>query len=623
MLKIGLIQPNYPKGGKTYKSFWLPYSIASVYTYVKSLDKFKNKLQKPQIIFRRESITKLSKQLAQNQINLFSSYVWNWKYNLRLAEAIKLNNPNSLIVFGGPQVSENHLKQQREKYPFVDSWVISEGELSFEYLLDDYFTKEVKYSYGPNRVADLTKLPSVYASGIFDDIIKSHPDFDFNTTLETNRGCPFNCTFCDWGSLTYAKVKKFPLNRVYKDIDWICKNKIGYVFIADANFGIFPERDFEIARYANLMKQQFGAPETWNANWYKNSKENVLPIVAEFAKGTKHRAFTLSVQSMDETVLQTIERQNMPNTRMENMLDSLHSNGLSAYTELILPLPNETKKSYKEGIIKILELGQHDSIEIWLHQLFENSESNKIHRSLYDFETRTITGAMAGYGEIDDVETEIVLEEIEIVVATNTMSYQDFLDCFSYSDMIINFHTMGWTQLLSRVMVHQNICDYKEFYQTLYDKLNRSSNPVAQSWRENTKSFDHILNHPINNEMLFHNLLWRLSRIMHENPEIVWKLLSETFDVDPILLEAQKHFIHDMHRIYPYNIVLKRNYLDLLSHRDTEIINGNFHYQINNRLPYRNKEQHLEDLFFKRRGGYGKNYTAKIYEDSILERVAG
>ena len=31
-----------------------------------------------------------------------------------------------------------------------------------------------------------------------------------NATLETNRGCPFACTFCDWGSLTYAKIRKFP-----------------------------------------------------------------------------------------------------------------------------------------------------------------------------------------------------------------------------------------------------------------------------------------------------------------------------------------------------------------------------------------------------------------------------
>jgi len=38
-------------------------------------------------------------------------------------------------------------------------------------------------------------------------------------TIETNRGCPHKCTFCDWGTLTYTKVRHFDLKRVEDDID--------------------------------------------------------------------------------------------------------------------------------------------------------------------------------------------------------------------------------------------------------------------------------------------------------------------------------------------------------------------------------------------------------------------
>ena len=48
------------------------------------------------------------------------------------------------------------------------------------------------------------EIPSPYLTGVFDDIIANNPEYVFNATLETNRGCPFACTFCDWGSLTYA-----------------------------------------------------------------------------------------------------------------------------------------------------------------------------------------------------------------------------------------------------------------------------------------------------------------------------------------------------------------------------------------------------------------------------------
>ncbi len=56
-------------------------------------------------------------------------------------------------------------------------------------------------------------------------------------------------TFCDWGSLTFNKVKKFNTNLVKQEIEWISKNGIKFVDVADANFGIFKDRDFELLTY--------------------------------------------------------------------------------------------------------------------------------------------------------------------------------------------------------------------------------------------------------------------------------------------------------------------------------------------------------------------------------------
>ena len=81
-------------------------------------------------------------------------------------------------------------------------------------------------------------------SGVFDDIIKNNPDYVFNITLETNYVVPY-CPQ-DWGSLTYAKIRKFLLEKVYAELKWIADNKIDFVTIADANFGVFLERDMAI-----------------------------------------------------------------------------------------------------------------------------------------------------------------------------------------------------------------------------------------------------------------------------------------------------------------------------------------------------------------------------------------
>ena len=53
----------------------------------------------------------------------------------------------------------------------------------------------------------------------------------WSMVMETDRGCPYKCTFCDWGTLTYSKLKKFGRDRVYDEIEWVNKEKIDFVNI--------------------------------------------------------------------------------------------------------------------------------------------------------------------------------------------------------------------------------------------------------------------------------------------------------------------------------------------------------------------------------------------------------
>ena len=68
--------------------------------------------------------------------------------------------------------------------------------------------------------------------------------------LETTRGCPYKCVYCEWGGGTGTKIHKKPLGIVKDDID--CLRSMGYrdVYLTDANFGAFEERDLEIFEYA-------------------------------------------------------------------------------------------------------------------------------------------------------------------------------------------------------------------------------------------------------------------------------------------------------------------------------------------------------------------------------------
>ena len=61
----------------------------------------------------------------------------------------------------------------------------------------------------PQTFRDLDEIPSPFLEGAFDSIMAANPQESWIGLWETNRGCPFRCTFCDWGSATAAKVTKF------------------------------------------------------------------------------------------------------------------------------------------------------------------------------------------------------------------------------------------------------------------------------------------------------------------------------------------------------------------------------------------------------------------------------
>ena len=102
-----------------------------------------------------------------------------------------------------------------------------------------------------DRISDLDVLPSPFLTGLFDAYAEVPGT---NITMETNRGCPYGCTFCDWGSATLSRIRKFDLQRVYDEIEWCAKAHMQGIGPADSNFGIF-DRDVPIAEFVARMKE--------------------------------------------------------------------------------------------------------------------------------------------------------------------------------------------------------------------------------------------------------------------------------------------------------------------------------------------------------------------------------
>ena len=64
---------------------------------------------------------------------------------------------------------------------------------------------------------NLDYIPSPFLTGLMDPFLKE----GYYPILETNRGCPFSCTFCIWGISALNKVLKFSMDRVKKEFSYM------------------------------------------------------------------------------------------------------------------------------------------------------------------------------------------------------------------------------------------------------------------------------------------------------------------------------------------------------------------------------------------------------------------
>ena len=468
MRNVYLFQPQYHGKIDGITRAWLPYSVGCLWAYAINFPDITSSYQLGKFFFKRDKFTTVLDQLDDPVYCAFSCYEWNEQYNLRLAKEIKTRYPNCFIQFGGPQVSiADYINLD-----YIDQIVLSEGEQTFVNTLRALLTNTAVQRIPEKvRMQTLNNLPSPYSSGVFNSLIEEYSDHYFSAVLETNRGCPFQCTFCDWGSLTYSKIKKFDLSRVEADLHWFIKSRVINVMIADANFGIFAERDMQIAKL--IKKVCYGScVEYVGVTFTKNTTEQTFQIAKEMNPLVK--AITISMQSMSDNTLKAIKRDNLKINNLKTQLSFAEKYNIPSYSEMIVGLPEETLDSWKTGLTDLIEAGQHYNIEIYSAILIRNSEMNsQVTKLKYKIKSSPVYDFMQ-YSTNDDDSMEAIKEISYIVQSTSTMSTDDIVQAHCYSWAIINTHIAGHSQIIAKYVRNVLGVSYRKFYDELYENLIKS-----------------------------------------------------------------------------------------------------------------------------------------------------
>ncbi len=490
--KLYFFQVNYSYG----KTAHIPYTAGQLCAYAFADKDVAENFCLEDIFFLREPVEKVIEKIINPSVVAFSTYLWNSNFNKEVAGRIKEKYPDCVIIFGGHHVAPGG--GLLEECPQIDYLLHGEGEVIFRRLLralisldktEDIPGISMRTADGiitnPEMISTECDFPSPYLNGYFDKILKENPDKEFMALIETSRGCPNSCAYCDWSCMK-SKIRKFPLERIYGEIEWMKDNRIHGLGAADSNFGMF-KRDEEITDKIVEIKQKTGLPVGFQTSYAKNSTQTVFNIGLKLEKSRLNKGITLSFQSMDKDVLKNIGRENISIEYYSELMEMYNNAGVATYTELILGLPGETVESFVNGIDKLLTLGQHNSIYIhnceWLPcsimGMKEYVEHHKIGLSVIPLNQP--------HREPDENDT--IPEQSSVVTSTYSMTNADWKKMNLFSFAVQCYHHMGLLQFFAIYLYQEGLCSYKDFYSSFLRYVLSNPNTVAG------KAFDAISKH--------------------------------------------------------------------------------------------------------------------------------
>jgi len=283
----------------------IPINIGYIGSYAKKI--FNDEISVELFKYPQEAINSIKQE--KPDLLCLSNYSWNSNLSEHVASIAKEVNPNVITAQGGPNFPHN--EQQQIDYlksrPSTDIFMIMEGEITTTNLIKRLIesnldrkkifsspidgavfiepssrnSSKVLFRKGnqSKRIKFLDDIPSPYLSGLLDKFF----DGKLTPFIETNRGCPFRCSFCHTGADYFNKINKFSENRIKEEIEYIGKKAatlgITNLHIADTNYGMYPrDRDITSALLESNIKYKW--PMSIMSTTGKNQKERVIDITS-------------------------------------------------------------------------------------------------------------------------------------------------------------------------------------------------------------------------------------------------------------------------------------------------------------------------------------------------------
>ena len=410
--------------------------------------------------FNRRNINQLDDTLRNTDILMLSCYVWNWELQLILADRARDINPRVTVIAGGPHISEPY-------YDRFDHVIIGEAEDG----LNQIFMGNQEHVIHSKRKTDFDVSPYIDNKDFVIRQKKLAKDrgLELGIIFETNRGCPFACAYCDWGSATMSKVRQFDLQRTYDEIEFVCNElKPNFWFHADANFGL-TDKDIDVANHLVKTKSQCGYPKTFYYSPSKNTVKRNIELAKILWDGKVIDTFNIGIQHADKDVLMANQRGNITPAQFERVGKELINYGIPANTQMILGMPGDTREKWFDSLCQIFEWGFHSETKVYWYNLLPNAPAaHPDYMDQWQIETKPI---IYNQSRLVTGKDDLIDKAADVIVACKTFDREDWVEMNIETRYLQALHNFGILRNVASYYRFAEGIPFKDFYKDVIDTI--------------------------------------------------------------------------------------------------------------------------------------------------------
>lgn len=311
---------------------------------------------------------------------------------IKMIETVKDHKAVSIVGGVLPTSDPEYVIKNKE----INFIAVGEGEKTLVDVANAVFErkdlKNIKGTWFKDNKGKIFKNPK----NALVDINKSIPDFSlfnpkrffrpmggriFKTIpIETYRGCPYKCTFCNSPmhntqskkeNLAHNFLRRKTIENVRKEILDLVKNyKPEFLYIIDDSFLARPKN--EIYEFCEMYKE-FKIPF-----WFNTRPENCKSEYLEALREVGAYRISFGVECGNQDFRQKVLLRKPSNEELLNSFEIIRKSGLAFSINLIIGFPGETRELVMETVEFVKNIKGYDTLTVSIFTPYRGTVLQKI-----------------------------------------------------------------------------------------------------------------------------------------------------------------------------------------------------------------------------------------------------